>query len=230
MRESMKKILMTISFCFTFFVLFGFNAFAETIDNDVETHKSVEVTTNRVTDYFDWNKDQVSEMVITNDFGPLTGPSYSIYEIEQYQREVLKDLGALQLSSGFARNRVTTFLKTKAIAGVGRENTVVGLFVFHYEIIANERVLVVTQDHLSTLGRSGLYNERISIDYVGCNYVLIAVEDPETYEVRYRMFKVVRKEVETRDLLENMTIDFFDEQVSKPNFNKFVPGIDSFGF
>ena len=225
------SFIKTLLVCFSFLFLFQVTAFAG--GEDTQTDR---IVTNEVRTYFGWNTSDLNEMVKASELTYFTSPAFSIYEIENFQSERLKDFGSLKLSSGYLRDRITTFSKTKALVGTGTEGTVVGLYVFHYETrmdfntISMKQYLIPTQDHLVKIGRSGLYNETVCIDYIGTNYVLIASQEPVTKEVKYRLFKVVLKQEETKVMLENMTINFFDSQKESPKLEEFVPIIMHSGF
>lgn len=222
---AIKRLTITTLLCMTFFALFGVSVYAES-DNFVMGDFIEETTSEDVLEHFNYNEEFLIELVEVNEAGVFSGQVYSSYDVELYRSEFLKNLGALELSTGFERDRLTTFATTKAITGVGVEGAVVGLHVFH--IISDS--VVSTQDSLVTLGKSGLYNETVCFDHVGVNYVLLTVEDPETFASTKRLYKVTVKELETRNKLENMTIDFFEEEEESPTIEKFVPEIVNFGF
>jgi hypothetical protein len=225
MFKVLFNILTTTLFCIVFFIMFSVNALAETESAQATSKKEV-VT------YFGWTTSDLNEMVTTGNTSIFNSPVYSITEIENYRKEVLKDLGSLQLTNGYSRDRITTFSKTKSLSGAGSEGTVVGLYVFHYESTssAGTQLIVPTQDHLVTIGKSGLYSETININYVGSNYVLLASKNPKTMAITYRLFKVTLKEEETRDKLENVTINFFEDTSQKTNVQELVPSISNYGF
>jgi hypothetical protein len=197
----------------------------------------IEKTTSEdVLEYFDYGDDYLIELVDTNEVNIFSGPLFNFYDREVYRSEILKDLGPLQLSSGFERDRLTTFSPSKAITGVGEEGTIVGLHVFHFDTVINsidesvEEFVISTQDRLVTLGKSGLYNETVCFNYVGVNYVLLSVENPMTFATTKRLYKVTLKKLETRNKLENMTINFFEKEIESPSIEEFVPEIVDFGF
>lgn len=220
-----SKLVITTLLCLTFFALFGFSVYAESEDFVVDEYSQV-VTNDDVLEYFGYTDDYLIELVSVNEMNAFATPLFSSYDVELYRSDVLKDLGPLQLSSGFERDRLTTFSSSKAIAGIGEEGSVVGLHVFHIET----ETLISTQDTLFTIGKSGLYNETVAFDYVGVNYVLLTVEDSISFATTKRLFKVTLKEIETRNKLENMTINFFEEESESPSIEKFVPEIVNFGF
>lgn len=232
---SFKKCLLTTALCLTFFALFGFGVYANS-DTFVMAEIVEESTSDDVLDYFNYSDDFLVEYVNANEANVFSAPLFTSYDREIYRSEIIKDLGPLQLSTGFERDRLTTFSTSKAITGLGEEGAVVGLHVFHIDKILNdiedraEQVVVSTQDRMVTLGKSGLYNETVCFDYVGVNYVLLTVENPVTFEATRRLYKVTLKELETRNKLENMTINFFEEEVKSPSIEEFVPGIVDFGF
>jgi len=230
---AVRKLVIITSLCLTFLALFGFSAYAES-DNFIVVNFIEKTTNEDVLEYFDYGDDYLIELVDTNEANVFLGPLFNFYDREVYRSEILKDLGPLQLSSGFERDRLTTFAPTKAITGVGEEGVIVGLHVFHIDTVINsidgsaKEFIVSTQDRLVTLGKSGLYNETICFDYVGVNYVLLAVENPITLTTTKRIYKVILKELATRNKLENMTINFFGEKNESPNIEEFVQEIVGF--
>ncbi len=246
-----RRILLAISLCFIFAPLFGFSIYAtdgnsdylnfgdyiwqqEDKESDDFVEENVKMTT-EVIDYFELTNADLRKMVEANEMSTYMLPTFKIYELENQNKELLKDLGSLRITTGFARSKVTTFSKTKYIEGFGIEGTIIGLYVFHYKNATNlidesiDKQLVVTQDDLIELGASGLYSETINLNYIGSNYVLLTIKEPISEKVVYRLYNVYREEAIKRELLENVNINFFEEEVEGPTFKEFVPKIIDFG-
>lgn len=230
---AIKKLVVITSLCLTFLALFDFSIYAGS-DNFIVVDFIEKTTSKDVLEYFDYEDDYLIELVDTNEVNIFSGPLFNFYDREIYQSEILKDLGPLQLSAGFEHERLTTFAPTKAITGVGEEGTIIGLHVFHLDTVINsidgsaKEFIVSTQDRLVTLGKSKLYNETICFDYVGVNYVLLAVKNPITFVTTKRIYKVTLKELATRNKLENMTINFFEEETESLSIEEFVQEIVGF--
>jgi len=179
------------------------------------TEITTSVTTTDVLDEFDWTQEELTKAVRANEATTFIEPAFGILELENLKKEIIKDFGTLELNSGFSRSRISTFSKTKTLTGVGLDKTVVGLYIFHYESVTNAitqkttSTIVATQDRLVTVGLSGLFSETINLDYIGDNYVFIAVKSPVDDSVVYRMFKIVRKEEKIQESLENIKINFY---------------------
>lgn len=211
----MLRLISKISFIFalvvTVFAITGIQTYAAETES---TTKSV-VTSKDVLDEFDWSYEDLTKAVKNNEATVFIEPVFGILELESLKRELIKDFGALELNSGFSRNRISTFSKTKTLTGVGLDKTIVGLFVFHYDTVTNTITqqttssIVATQDRLVTIGLSGLFNETIDLDYVGDNYVFLAVKSPVDDSVVYRIFKIVRKEEKIQESLENIKVNFY---------------------
>lgn len=215
-------------------VVFIMMFFDVSVYADVRDVSNIDLITNDVLEYFEWNEEDLTSYVNYHEAYVYSGKIYSMYDIELSNRIANVDVGSFSITSGFLRDRLSTFSDYRKLIGNGEEDTIIGAYVFHYETVLNhegetETVLVPTQDLLLEIGRSGLYNETIDIDYIGDNYVLIAVDGDEP---EFKLFKVVRKKVETKQLLENIQIDFFDNKVVKenPSIEEYVPSIFNFGF
>lgn len=228
-----RKLIITTLLCLTMFALSGVSIYAESNSSNLG-EVNEKSTDDDALDYFNYSYDYLIELAAHNETSTFSGSLYTSYDVELSRGTALKDLGTLQLSTGFDRNRLTTFSKTKAISGVGKAGAQVGLQVFHIVTSTTDnkskKYLVSTQDELVKIGNSGLYNETIYFDYIGVNYVLLTVEDPITFASTKRLYKVTLKAIATRNKLENMTIDFFKEEVKSPSIEEFVPGIFNFGF
>lgn len=211
MLRLISKAFFMVSIVFLLTVMNGIYTYAA----ESESEGKATVTTTNVLDQFDWDIDDLAKSVRTNEATTFIEPSYGIIELESLKKELIKDFGALELNSGFTRSRISTFSKTKTLMGVGLDKTVVGIYVFHYEVITNTITqqttsnIVATQDRLVTIGLSGLFNETINLDFIGDNYVFMAVKSPVDDSVVYRLFKIVRKEEKIQESLENMKISFF---------------------
>jgi len=205
-----RSFLFTLSFVILS-VFSGIYSFA----TEGNTDNPTSVTTTNVLDEFDWTQDALTKAVKANEASAFIEPAFGILELENLKKEIIKDFGTLDLNSGFSRSRISTFSKTKTLTGVGLDKTVVGLYTFHYESVTNAITqktttnIVATQDRLVTVGLSGLFNETINLDYIGDNYVFIAVKSPVDDSVVYRIFKIVRKEEKIQESLENIKINFY---------------------
>lgn len=210
----MLRLISKISFIFalviTVFAITGIHTYAA----EADATKPV-VTTKDVLEEFDWSYEDLTKAVKNNEATVFIEPVFGILELESLKRELIKDFGALELYSGFTRNRISTFSKTKTLTGVGLDKTIVGLYVFHYDTVTNSITqqtsssIVATQDRLVTIGLSGLFNETIDLDFVGDNYVFFAVKSPIDDSVVYRIFKIVRKEEKIQESLENIKVNFY---------------------
>lgn len=211
MLRSLSKVCFIISFVVSFFAFASVHSYATDGDNDTKTV----VTTKDVLDEFDWTYEDLTKAVRSNEATSFIEPAYGILELESLKRELIKDFGALELYSGFTRSRISTFSKTKTLTGVGLDKAVVGLYVFHYNTETNTITqqttssIVATQDRLVTIGLSGLFNETINLDFIGDNYVFLAVKSPVDDSVVYRLFKIVRKEEKIQESLENIKVNFY---------------------
>jgi len=252
-----KHILMTILFCFIFTALFGLVVFASSgtsdftdydiLDDGIQSQKLTDEETqetqetyetqkvSEVLDYFRMTEaDLLNLLDQTQDEFDMS--SVSAYDLEMYRQEQLKDMGSLQLTRGFARDKITTFSDVKVLEGTGKEGIFVGLYVFHFEESLNpitdivDQQVVMTQDHLVEVGASEIYSETINLDYVGDNYVMLTVYNPKTDEQAVtRLFKVCREEALTRDKLENVQVNFLQEDEEGPSLDTFVPDFVDFG-
>ena len=226
----LNKIIISLLLCLGFIHLFSFSVYAaeanDIVMGDFARESGIEETEIEEIEYSD---DYLLDLIAMSEDHSFSSSLLSSYNSKLYQSESIKDLGALQLSTGFDRERLTTFASTKSIIGVGKEETLVKLHVFHIDPNLEDS-LISTQKSRISIGKSGLYNETVCFDYVGINYVLITARDPVTYTTTKRLYKVTLKELETRNKLENMTIDFFDKEVESPSIEGFVPEIVDLGF
>lgn len=228
MRES-HRIIMTIALCFVFSAFFSIAVFAEEDKPAVVDEEMVTAI-----DLVQLENDDLIEMVEKSGSLDKVIASGSVADLEAYYASQLKDMGELELTSSFTRESITTFSESKSIEGFGKEGVLVGMYVFHFEseispVGDTVESIVVTQDTISEIGASEIYSETITFDYVGENYVVLISLDEETDTEVVRLFKVCRKEVVTRDLLENVEINFFEEEES-PKIQELVPKLTDFGF
>ena len=115
------------------------------------------------------------------------------------QYEDINDLGDLYLQQGFEQKVTPTFAKSKTISGQGDIGTTVGILVA--DSITEGALNVTYVDYETTIGASGIYSKSFDLN-IGTNYVIVATVS------KYRVFTINRKEEETKELLENITIDF----------------------
>lgn len=190
--------------------------------------------THLVFDYFGYTKTHLIEMVEANAVN-FSLPVLGLGESQAFRRTELKKFGDLVLTTGFNKERITTFSNIKYLEGQAPAGTAVGIVVFHFDEETLEgpmalNNIVITQEELTAVGASEIYSETIELDYIGVNYVLIATYNPETEKSGYRLFKVCREQEVKRVLLENVQIDFFDEEDEDISIENFVPGIVDFDF
>lgn len=251
-----RKVSMTIALCFVFSALFSFAAFAN-LDQGQDTYELGPDYTDFVSsfeeefddeevaeeaepvqmvyDYFDFDDGDMIEKAEKIDVNQALFNGFNTYDF-LFINEQLKDFDVLQLSTGFNKQRITTFSEVKYVEGQADQGTVVGTMVFHIDEALSvfddvpEKNVIITQDSLTAVGASGLFSETIQLDYIGINYVLMAVYHPEMEAPAVKMFKVCREQEVTRVLLENVQINFFEEEEEEISLESFVPGIMDFGF
>ncbi len=200
--------------------LFGMQAYAAS----EEDHE--------VLDLLQWSEGDVLDRVSHNESFVYNTSGIAL---DEEVLDYMKDFGPLLLKNSFDKAKTTTFSESKTISGTATEDTVVGLAVFHIEISKDtegntKKVLVMTQEKTSTIGLSGLYSDSVDLDYIGTNYVLIAAKDNSQKDkpIYYRLFKVIRKELETKEKLENIQVEFIQDAGGKsPELQEFIPSINN---
>lgn len=206
---------------FAFIFLFGMQAYAAS----EEDHE--------VLDLLQWSESDVLDHVSHNESFVYNTTGITLRDDEAL--DYLKDFGPLVLKNSFDKAKTTTFSESKTISGTALEDTVIGLAVFHIETSKDtegntKKSLVVTQERKSTIGLSGLYSDSVNLEYVGTNYVLIAARDNSQKDkpIYYRLFKVIRKELETKEKLENIQVEFIQDTEGKsPNLQEYIPSINN---
>lgn len=111
----------------------------------------------------------------------------------------LNDFKYLYLNKGFDKRITPTFSSRKNISGEGKKGTIVG-------IVVTDNFYNITDLNIQTIGASGLYNDKIKFDNIGINYIYIYVKKDD--DIVSKKFTVNRKEEETKNILENISIDF----------------------
>ncbi len=199
--------------------------------NDLE---EPEQEANLVFDYFGYSKSYLLELVEAGSV-KFSLPLLGFGDDQDFRKAELNKLGDLSLSSGFNKERITTFSNVKYLEGQAPVGTAVGVIVFHFEDqetddLLSEDHLLVTQEDLTAVGASEIYTETIELDYIGVNYVLIATYNPESEESAYNLFRVNREQEDKRLQLENVQIDFFDEEDEDISIENLVPGLVDYDF
>lgn len=215
------KFVSLFAIIFTCMFLFGIDAYAAS-EEDNEVLELLQWTESDLLDYVSYNE--------SNMYYASTSTLSDNTTVDQ-----LKDFGPLTLKNGFSKAKMTTFSESKTISGTALEDTTVGLIVFHIETVKDTegnstKSLVITQERISTIGLSGLYSDSVNLDYVGTNYVLIAAQDNSQKDVAIydKLFKVIRKEPETKEKLENIQVEFIQDAGSEyPNLQEYIPSINN---
>lgn len=118
-------------------------------------------------------------------------------EIEEVD---INDFKFVKLNKGFDNIENSTFEEFKDISAEECEGVNILVIVYH-----EEDEIIVTKSYNQTIGPSGLYSEKISLDYVGKNYILIITElDGEIYA---RQFIINRKDFSTKQQLETKLLN-----------------------
>lgn len=106
--------------------------------------------------------------------------------------------GILYLNKGFSKKLEPTFAQQKILSGEGEEGTSVLLMVYHND---DEKQGIVTYESEQIIGASGIYSENFELEYIGMNYILIYATKDDVAVAR--IYRVNRKEQETKDKLES---------------------------
>lgn len=165
---------------------------------------------------FDFEDDKILEMVDYNElyvFRSEIKPSNLMNP-----EEVLDNIGGLEITSGLMKHKISSFAKTRTVTGKGEEGLLVGVKLFHIEEVMNEeeetsRNIVYTMDDSFEIGASGIFSDILQLTHIGENYVIFMVKNPENDFISKRMYKVIRKEEKTKDILENMIFDFSSSEI-----------------
>lgn len=129
--------------------------------------------------------------------------------------------GDFVFGGGLERTSLSTFATRKSLLGYGSEGMNVGYVVYRHE---GDELKVSDADY-RTLGASGLYQTEISFEEKCVQYLVIAVQDGST--VIHRVFEVTTMGEDDRFYLENIRIEFREEEENEPEEPFFViPSLD----
>ena len=121
-------------------------------------------------------------------------------------RDNLNEFDDFSFSGGLDYKKFSTFSDVKTLVGYGTEGTVVGLMV--YKKVADEVILI--DSSIKTLGPSGLYSENIEFECDQVQYVFAAVKQAGV--IQSRIYQITTKKEATKAFLENIDIDFLNNQ------------------
>lgn len=156
-------------------------------------------------------------------------PDFALEMVDTVNYDVI---GGFELSTGFGDHDITTFAYEKNLVGQGASDMVVGVAVYTIgtellydedgEFTGSETVYDVSFSSVKVLGASGLYSEVLRYEENTEQYVTLIVRDGMNTPY-YRTFRVTTIEEETKVILENIEINFIED-----DFETEVPEVDSF--
>ena len=195
----MKKIIIKFLMVSMMTFLFSINAYATPVQDKTESkdHKLVQD--------FDLT---LKDLIIGESYSVQTDNRFITIEYLD-DLDNVNDYKVFQLNKGFSRQSIITFANERNVSGKGVEGTKVGILAYTYD---ENDILNIQFQNTQKIGASGLYNQAIPFQ-VGENYILIAISKDDS--VYYRIYQVKVKEEETRELLENIQIQFVDPQVEE---------------
>ncbi|NMA84415.1 MAG: hypothetical protein GX962_11215 [Epulopiscium sp.] len=123
--------------------------------------------------------------------------------VEDVEEEKLLDLGLIQIKKGLSKKEEPTFAQQRNIAIEGKEGT--SIIIFVYSTNDQGDINLTFESVRQAIGASGIYNESISFDTIGENYVLIYAEKGEQKVAR--LFQINRKKQETKIELQSKRYD-----------------------
>ncbi len=176
------------------------------------------------------NANNLESVDLDNKYEDITQEEYLVIEpdnvpdVSEPLPKDINDFNYLYLTKGFEKEVTPTFASMMNISGEGVKGTSVGVLIY----TKDSSCYHVNFESIKNIGASGLYSEVLEFDFIGSNYVIVVVKKDNS--LLHRQYTINRKEETTKDKLENIDLDFNNNESENDDYDLLEEIFEEQGF